>query len=339
MKTSASLQVVYRLFASTVVAAGMTTLASHAAAQTTIKIDGSSTVFPVTQAASESYQETKKDGVKFTINMSGTGGGFKKFCKGETDISNASRPILKKEMDECKKNGIKYVELPVAFDALTVVVSRDNKFLKQMTVEELKKLWEPAAQTTITTWDQVNPAWPKKTIKLFGPGKDSGTFDYFTEAVNGKSKVSRTDYFGSEDDNVVVQAVSRNPFALGYFGYSYYLENAKKLKAVAIVNPQGKAITPSIDAVKGGKYVPLARPLFIYVNAKSEDRAEVMRFVEHYLENGSKIVKDANYITLGASDYAHALRNFKAKKTGTAFGGEAEVGVTISELLHRDPKE
>ena len=319
---------------------GMIGAAASVQAQTTIKIDGSSTVFPVTEAVADDFQSAQKGAVKVTIGIAGTGGGFKKFCRGETDISDASRPILKKEMDECAKNGIKYVELPVAFDALTVVVNPKNKFLSKITVEELKKIWEPAAEGTVTKWNQVNPAWPDAPIKLFGPGTDSGTFDYFTEAIVGKTKSSRSDYTASEDDNVVVQGVSRDVNAIGYFGYAYFLENSKKLKAASIIEKAGKpAVAPSVNAVLNGTYQPLARPLFIYVSAKSMERPEVKEFVEYYLKNGEKLVKQVKYIPLTAKDYAHAMVNFKSKKTGTAFGGDAEIGVTVAELLRRNPKE
>jgi len=298
-------------------------------AQALIKIDGSSTVFPVTEAVAEDFQKSKKGSVRVTVGISGTGGGFKKFCRGETDISNASRPILAKEMEDCAKAGIKYIELPVAFDALTVVINPKNDWIKQLTVAEGK----------ITKWNQVNPAWPDKPLKLFGPGADSGTFDYFTEAVNGKSKSSRGDFTASEDDNVLVQGVSRDNNALGFFGFAYYDENKGKLKAVPIVNPKGKAVTPSIDAVMAGEYEPLARPIFIYVSAKSMDKPEVKDFVEFYLKEGGKLAKEVKYVPLGAADYKHALENFQKKKTGTAFGGHAEVGVKVSDLLKRNPKE
>lgn len=319
-------------------ASALTAHPLKAQAQTMIKIDGSSTVFPITEAVSESFRE-KNPGTKFTIGIAGTGGGFKKFCKGETDISDASRPILKKEMAECSKNGIYYMELPVAFDAVTVVVNPKNKFLSKITVEELKKLWEPAAQGVITTWNQVNPAWPATPIKLFGPGADSGTFDYFTEAINGKAKSSRTDFTTSEDDNVIVQAVSRDVNALGYLGFAYYSENSKKLKAAAIVAKDSKsAVLPSVKAVMDASYKPLARPLFIYVNAKADERPEVHAFVDYYLNNAEAVVKQVKYIPLSMKDYRHTMVNYKVKKTGTAFGGEAEVGVTIEELLKREPK-
>ena len=314
-------------------------VSSAAFSQSLVKIDGSSTVFPITEAVAEEFQKMKKNAVKVTVGISGTGGGFKKFCRGETDISDASRPILKKEMEDCAKAGIKYVELPVAFDALTVVINPKNTWIKQLTVAELKTMWEPGAQGKITRWNQVNPAWPDAPLKLFGPGADSGTFDYFTEAVNHKAKSSRGDFTASEDDNVLVQGVSRDTNALGYFGFAYYDENKGKLKAVPIVNPKGKAVTPSIDAVMAGEYEPLARPIFIYVSAKAMDKPEVKDFVEFYLTEGGKLAKEVKYVPLGAADYKHALENFQKKKTGTAFGGHAEVGVKVSDLLKRDPKE
>jgi len=313
--------------------------AGSAFAQATVKIDGSSTVFPVTEAVAEDFQKAKKGSVRVTVGISGTGGGFKKFCRGETDISNASRPILKKEMEDCAKAGIKYVELPVAFDALTVVVHPKNDWIKQMTVAELKTIWEPGAQGKIMTWKQVNPTWPDKPLKLFGPGADSGTFDYFTEAIVAKAKSSRGDFTASEDDNVLVQGVSRDMGALGYFGFAYYDENKDKLKAVPIVNPKGKAVSPSIDAVMAGEYEPLARPIFIYVSAKSAERPEIKEFVEFYLKHGGKLAKEVKYVPLGDADYKHALDNFTKRKTGTGFGGEAEVGVKVADLLKRDPKE
>ncbi|MBR7801001.1 PstS family phosphate ABC transporter substrate-binding protein [Undibacterium sp. FT137W] len=325
-------------------AAMMSVQACKAQAQTqtlsaaTIKIDGSSTVFPITEAMSESFRE-KNPQVKFTIGIAGTGGGFKKFCKGETDISDASRPILKKEMVECAKNGIYYLELPVAFDAVTVVIHPKNKFLSKITVDELKKIWEPAAQGQIVTWNQVNPAWPKTPIKLYGPGVESGTFDYFTEAINGKAKLSRTDFTTSEDDNVIVQAVSRDVNAMGYLGYAYYSENSKQLKAAAIVAKNAKlAVLPSVKSVLDASYQPLARPLFIYVNVKADQRPEVAAFVDYYLNHAETVAKQVKYIPLSMKDYRHTMVNYKIKKTGTAFGGEAEVGVTIEELLKREPK-
>ncbi len=322
----------------TLAAAGLLS-SGVARADALVKIDGSSTVFPITEAVAEEFQKNKKGAVKVTVGISGTGGGFKKFCRGETDISNASRPILKKEMDDCKAAGIKYVELPVAFDALTVVINPKNSFIKSLTVEEMKQMWQPAAQAKITKWNQINASWPDQSLKLFGPGADSGTFDYFTEAVVGKSKSSRGDFTASEDDNVLVQGVARDTGALGYFGFAYYVENKDKLKAVPIVNKAGKAVEPSMDNVINGSYEPLSRPIFIYVNVKSAEKPEVREFVEFYLKHGGKLATEVKYVPLTDADYKHALENFGKRKTGTAFGGEAEVGVKVAELLKRDPKE
>lgn len=313
--------------------------ATSALADALVKVDGSSTVYPITEAVAEEFQKAKKGSVKVTVGISGTGGGFKKFCRGETDVSNASRPIQAKEMEDCKAAGIKFIELPIAFDALTVVINPKNSFLKQISAAELKTMWEPAAQGKVTKWNQVNPAWPDQALKLFGPGADSGTFDYFTEATVGKAKSSRGDYTASEDDNVLVQGVARDTGALGYFGYAYYIENKDKLKAVPVVNRAGKAVEPSLEHVVDGTYEPLSRPIFIYVNAKSVDKPEVKDFVEFYLKNAEALTKEVKYIPLAAADYKHALDNFGKRKTGTAFGGHSEVGVKVADLLKRDPKE
>jgi phosphate transport system substrate-binding protein len=308
------------------------------AQQRIVKIDGSSTVFPVTEAVAEDFQKAKKQQVKVTVGISGTGGGFKKFCRAETDISNASRPILKGEMADCAKAGVEYFELPVAFDALTVVINPKNTFVRQLTIAEMKKMWEPAAQGKVTRWNQVNPAWPDQPMKLFGPGADSGTFDYFTEAVVGKSKSSRGDFTASEDDNVLVTGVSRDVNGLGYFGYAYYIENKDKLKAVPIVNEKGQAVEPSMETVLKGSYSPLARPIFIYVNAKSLGKPEVKEFVEYYMKHGAALAKEVKYVPLPDSAYKLALEHVVKGKKGTVFGGTAEVGVTIDELLKREAK-
>jgi phosphate transport system substrate-binding protein len=318
--------------------AGALAAASPAFAQQIVKIDGSSTVFPVTEAVAEDFQKAKRQQVRVTVGISGTGGGFKKFCRNETDISNASRPILKAEMADCAKAGVEYYELPVAFDALTVVVNPKNSFIRQLTVAEMKKMWEPAAQGKVTRWNQVNPQWPDQPMKLFGPGADSGTFDYFTEAVVGKSKSSRGDFTASEDDNVLVQGVSRDVNGLGYFGYAYYIENRDKLKAVPIVNEKGQAVEPSMEAVLKGTYSPLARPIFVYVNAKSLGRPEVKEFVEYYMKNGAKLAREVKYVPLPDVAYKTALEHVQKGKKGTVFGGVAEVGVTIEELLKREAK-
>ena len=222
-------------------ALGLIALATpeRAQAQAAIKIDGSSTVFPISEAFAEEFQIQKRGKVRVTVGVSGTGGGFKKFCRGETDMANASRPISVEEMEACRKAGVKYMEIPVAFDALTVVVNPANTWAKSMTVAELRKMWEPAAQGRITMWNQVNPKFPKEKLMLFGPGADSGTFDYFTEAINGKAKASRGDFTASEDDNTLVQGVENNKNALGYFGFAYYAAHKDKLRAVAIDGGKG----------------------------------------------------------------------------------------------------
>lgn len=305
-----------------------------------VAIDGSSTVYPITEAVAEEYQKLKKGAVKVTVGISGTGGGFKKFCRGETDISDASRPILKQEMEACRQTGIEYIELPVAYDALTVVINPKNDWAEEMTVAELKKMWEPAAQGVVDNWKKVSERFPDRPLKLAGPGADSGTFDYFTEAVVGKSKSSRGDYMASEDDNVIVQFVSRDVGALGYFGLAYYTENKDKVKAVKIKKDENSpAVAPSVETVNNGTYQPLSRPIFIYVNAKAaQEKPEVREFVEFYLQNAAKLSKEVGYVDLPAKAYEMALRNFKAMKKGTAFGGEPDVGVKVEELLEREGK-
>jgi len=323
----------------TVVGAALLSAGSALAQAPIVKIDGSSTVYPVTEAVAEEFQKAKKNAIKVTVGISGTGGGFKKFCRAETDISNASRPILKKEMEECKAAGVEYIEMPVAFDALTVVVNPQNDFVKQISVAELKKMWEPAAQGKVKSWKDVNPAWPDVPLKLFGPGSDSGTFDYFTEAINGKSKASRGDFTASEDDNVLVQGVSRDKGAIGYFGFAYYIENQKKLRAVPIVEKDGKpAVAPSMDAVLKGTYQPLARPIFIYVSVKSLAKPEIKEFVQYYMANGAKLAREVKYVPLPDNAYKINMDHLAKVKKGTVFGGEAEVGVTIDELLRREAK-
>lgn len=302
-----------------------------------VKIDGSSTVYPITEAVAEEFQKAKKGAVNVTVGISGTGGGFKKFCRGETDISGASRPILKKEMDACKEAGIQYIELPVAYDALTVVINKQNDWAKTMNVAELKKMWEPAAQGKIKTWKDVNPAWPAQPLKLFGPGADSGTFDYFTEAIVGKSKSSRGDFTASEDDNVLVMGVAGDKGALGYFGYAYYEENKDKLDAVSIVaKPGAPAVAPSEKTVMDGTYQPLSRPIFIYVNATAAAfKPHVKEFVDFYLKHSEPLIKEVKYVPLPKNEQEAVYNHWKALKPGTGFGGEPEVGVKIEELIKR----
>ena len=318
--------------------AALIAIAGVAQAQV-IKIDGSSTVYPITEGVAEDFQKMKKNVIKVTVGISGTGGGFKKFCRGETDIQDASRPILEKEMADCRAAGVEYVELPVAFDALTVVMNPKNTFLKSITVDELKKIWEPAAQGKIMRWNQVNPAWPDAPIKLFGAGSDSGTFDYFTEAINGKSKASRGDFTASEDDNVLVQGVAQDVNAIGYFGYAYYAENTQRLKAVPIIEKAGKpAVAPSEASVLDGSYQPLSRPIFIYVSVKSLAKPEVREFTEYYMKNSAKIAKEVKYVPLPDKAYTIGLEHIAKGKKGTVFGGKNEVGVRIDDLLAREAK-
>jgi phosphate transport system substrate-binding protein len=322
----------FKLLSVTLVTAAALGVSAAAGAQI-VKVDGSSTVFPITEAVAEEFQKAKKGAVKVTVGISGTGGGFKKFCRGETDISDASRPITKKEMAACREGGIQYIELPVAYDALTVVINPKNTWIKSFDVAELKKMWEPAAQGKITRWNQVNPAWPDAPLKLFGPGADSGTFDYFTDAVNGKEKASRGDFTASEDDNVLVLGVSRDVHAIGYFGMAYYEENKDKLKAAPITWKGSPAVAPTMETVVNGSYQPLSRPIFIYVNAKSLDKPEVREFIEYYNKHASKLVREVKYVPLPAKAYSHNLDQVKNRKVGTKFGGVNRIGLTIDELM------
>ena len=309
-----------------------------AAQAQTVKIDGSSTVFPITEAVAEEFQKAKKGATKVTVGISGTGGGFRKFCRGETDVQNASRPITKSEIAECQKNGVAFLEMPVAFDALSVVVNPKNTWLTQITIDELKKIWEPSAQGKVMRWNQVNPAWPDRPMKLFGAGTDSGTFDYFTEAVTGKSKASRGDFTASEDDNVLVQGISRDVDALGFFGFAYYAENRDKLRSLPISWKGGKAVAPSFETVLDGTYQPLSRPIFIYVSTNAAKRPEVREFVEFYNKNAATLVKEVKYVPLPAAAYAYNLETLAKNRVGTKFGGENLVGVTIEQLMKMEAK-
>jgi len=319
-----------------VVAAATPELAS---AQASIKIDGSSTVFPISEAFAEEFQISKRGKVRVTVGMSGTGGGFKKFCRGETDMSNASRPISTEEMEACRKTGVKYIELPVAFDALTVVINPNNNWVKgnAMTVADLRKMWEPAAQGRINLWKQVRAEWPAEKLMLFGPGADSGTFDYFTEAINGKAKASRGDFTASEDDNTLVSGVVNNKSALGYFGFAYYVAHKDKLRAVAIDGGKGPVL-PSIENVINGTYNPLSRPLFVYVRDTSATRPEVREFVQFMMKQGAALVGEVGYVPLPQSAYDLAWKHFDDKRLGTVFGGHNQVGLTIDQLLAMEAK-
>ncbi|WP_210407292.1 PstS family phosphate ABC transporter substrate-binding protein [Hydrocoleum sp. CS-953] len=306
---------------------------STQAKQQPIKIDGSSTVYPITQKLVEQFNATDKPDVEVSASFSGTGGGFKKFCAGETDINNASRPILKNEMEACKQNKISYIELPIGFDALTIVVNQANTWAKDITVSELAKIWALEGQGKITKWNQVRSSWPDKPLILFGPGADSGTYDYFAEAIVGSAKATRSDYTASEDDEVLVTGVSKEPNALGYFGYAYYVENKDKLKSLAVDSGNG-AIAPTKTAVEQAKYQPLARPLFIYVNAVSAQNNPLMNeFIDFYMNNAQAAVNSVGYVAFGEESYMKLYRNYHKTKVGTVFGGEAQLNLTIYEVL------
>ncbi len=281
---------------------------------TSIAIDGSSTVYPVTEAIAEEYRNIDPD-VDVTIGVSGTGGGFKKFGRGEIDISNASRPIKEDEKNLAEENNINFVQLEVAYDGLAVVVHPENDWLECISVEELRKIWEPGAQANITRWNQINPAWPDEEIHLFGPGVASGTFDYFTEAIVGEAGSSRGDYTASEDDNILVQGVSSDKYGLGFFGLAYFEENRDKLKMVK-VNGGAGCVEPSMETVSNGTYAPLSRPLYIYVNSSSLQNPEVINFVDFYLEEAPSLLEDVGYIPLTADEYENEKAKFKEFVTG-----------------------
>jgi len=299
-----------------------------------ILIDGSSTVFPITEAVAEEFRKVQGN-VKVTVGVSGTGGGFQKFCNGETAMSDASRPITAKEIEACAAKGIEYIELAVAYDGLAVVANPQNTWATCMTVAELKKVWEPAAQGAITKWSQIRPEWPNETIRLFGPGTDSGTFDYFTEVVNGRAKDSRGDYTASEDDNVLVQGVAGDKYALGYFGLAYYEENRGKLKDVQVDGGKGGGcVTPSQQTVEGGTYAPLSRPLFVYVKKPEAEKPEVKAFVDFYLKNAAKLSAEVGYVKFPDRFYNLVTTRWESRKAGTMYAN-APAGATLEQLLAR----
>jgi phosphate transport system substrate-binding protein len=300
-----------------------------------IKIDGSSTVFPITEAVAEEFQKANP-GSQVSVGVSGTGGGMKKFCAGEIDIANASRPIKESEMADCKAKGIRYVEMPIAIEAITVVVNPKNTWANNLTVAELKKIWEPNSQ--VKNWSQVRSGFPNQPISLFGPGTDSGTFDYFTEAIVGKSKSSRADYTASEDDNILVQGVSKDANALAYFGFSYYKENQQRLKAIGVDAGKGP-IVPSVATIKDQSYTPLTRPLFIYVSDKARNRPEMKKFISFYMQNAPKLVGEVGDVALSPSEYRSAQRHFDTGRFGTVFAGKPTSGMKIADILKLAAKD
>jgi phosphate transport system substrate-binding protein len=314
-----------------------TKTATEAPSGASIKIDGSSTVFPISEAVSEEFEKANTD-IHVTANSSGTGAGFKKFIRNEIDITGASRPIKASEDKECTEKQIAYFEIPVAYDGLAIVVNKENKWVDYMTVEELKKLWEPSAKGTIMYWNQIRASWPKEKINLYGAGTESGTFDYFTEAIVGEAKSCRPDYTGSEDDNVLVGGVAGDKYALGYFGYAYFFENQDKLKIVPIddkndANGKG-AVTPDNETIVNGTYQPLSRPLLIYVNKASAAKPEVTNFVNYYLDQAPVLVPETGYVPLSPEAYKLVKERFAAGTTGSLFLTlKTTVGVKLEEVL------
>jgi phosphate transport system substrate-binding protein len=301
-----------------------------------VKVDGSSTVFPISEAVAEEFR-SKGDA---TVAASGTGGGFKKFCRGELDVTGASRPIKQSEADECKSAGIEFIELPVAYDGLAVVVNPKNDWVDHLTVAELKKMWEPEAQGKVSNWSQIRDGFPDKKLVLFGPGTDSGTYDYFTQATVGKEHSSRGDYTSSEDDNILVQGVAGDGNALGFFGFAYYTENKAKLKLIPIEDGDdgnGKGpIAPSLETVANGTYQPLSRPIFVYVSVKALDKGSVASFASFYIEQAKALSAEVGYIPLPDKAYELVKKRLDARKTGSVFGGGSQVGMTVEKLLESE---
>jgi len=295
-----------------------------------VHIDGSSTVFPITEAVAEEFQKSEP-GVRVTVGIAGTGGGFKRFTAGETDINDASRPIVAAETEQAAQNGVQYIELPVAYDGLSVVVHPANDFVDFLTVEELKRIWEPGS--AVRRWSDVRKEWPNREIHLYGAGTDSGTFDYFTEVIVGKAKAIRPDFNASEDDNVLVQGTAGDRDSLAFFGYAYYHENRQKLKVVPIDAGQGP-VAPSPETILNGSYQPLSRPVFIYVSAKAAERPAVNAFVRFYLQHVKMLAGEVGYVALPDSIYELARTRFESRYTGSVFGGQgARVGVSLETLL------
>lgn len=311
---------------------GETSAPSQSASGETIQVDGSSTVFPLSEAAAEAFGASATGAARVTVGESGTGGGFRKFCRGETQVQGASRPITTEEMEACAAAGISYVEVPIAFDGISVVVHPSNP-LTSISMADLRRMWEPAAQGSLNNWRQIVASGPDTQLQLFGPGTASGTFDYFTQAVVGTEGSSRTDFTPSEDDNVIVQGVANNPGALGYFGFAYYEQNASRLKALALDAGAGP-IAPTAESIAAGQY-PLSRPLFVYFNAEALRQVQVRRFAEYFIANAPQLATQVGYVPLPAEAYATLAQRVTERQAGTAFGGHAEVGATIQEVLAR----
>ena len=312
-------------------------LAQQQAALRPIRISGSSTVYPILQASISAFRQTAPGkGVSVSLKETGSSAGFRDLCSGRVEISNASRPINAKELKACADKGIRFIEVPLAFDALSVVVHSGNTWANTISPQQLSLLWNRNAQGRINNWNQVNPAWPKRPIKLCGPGADSGTFDYFNKVINGDEDNSRRDYTASEDDTVVVNCVAKDPQALGYLGYGWFRSNAGQLKALAVVNPKGKAVQPSVQSVLQGKYQPLSRVLFVYVSDQALGQSpDVRNFTTFLVRNSPSLVAKANYIPLPESTIRVVETKLYRRVLGTSFGGELPVGLTIGDALQR----
>jgi phosphate transport system substrate-binding protein len=305
-----------------------------------VTLDGSSTVFPISEAVAEEFQKAQPD-VHVTVGISGTGGGFQKFCRGESDVSDASRPITPVEIEACGGAGVTFIELPIAYDGIAIVVHPNASWVDDITVRELKTLWEPAAQGVITKWSQVRPGWPDQEVHLFGAGVDSGTYDYFTQAIVGTARASRGDFTSSEDDNVLVEGISGDEHALGFLPFAYYEENHERMKLVPVddgVERNGAgAIVPSPETIRSGRYQPLARPVFIYVSRSAAERPAVQQFVEFYIAQAEPLVREVNYVGLGAEAYRMVADRFARRVSGSLFAsGESTVGLTIEQLLSKE---
>lgn len=305
----------------------------------TVTLDGSSTVFPISEAVAEEFQ--KLHNVNVTVGISGSGGGFQKFCRHEIDISDASRPIQPSEMEACKQAGVGFIELPIAFDGIAIIVNPKATWIDHITVDELKTLWAPEAQGTIMRWSQIRPGWPDREIHLFGAGVDSGTYDYFTQAIVGKEGASRGDFTASEDDNVLVQGVTSDELALGFLPFAYFEENRTQLKLIPVDDGNAEngagPVAPNIETIRTGTYQPLARPIFIYVSELALKRAEVKQFIDFYLANGGELAEEVGYVELGADGYKLVAEHLASGRVGTVFGeGGSQVGITIEQLLSRE---
>ncbi len=307
--------------------------------QVRVTASGSSTVFPITEAMAEEFGKVRSD-IRVTVGIAGTGGGFKKFCAGETDISDASRPIRPVEVEACDKGQVQYVELPVAYDGIAVVVNPRNDWAKEITVEELKKLWEPAAQGKVLKWSQVRAGWPDKEIHLFGPGVDSGTYDYFTEAVVGREHSSRGDYTAAVDPNVLVRGVAEDPLGLGFFSMAYFHENKERLRALPVDDQKEEngagPVAPSVETVRNNSYQPLSRPIFVYVAIASLQRPEVKAFTDFYFTDIAALVDKVGYVPLPDRAYQLDRERLAKRVTGSIFGGKgSQVGLSVEQLLEK----